>query len=122
MTRRRGLLATAALLAAGTALPAIAQQAAAPEVLEKRVFEAGAFQTRGGATIPNTRIGYQTMGTLNAAGDNAVLICHFFSGNSHAFGRLSAGGPAGYWDVARATADKSGRRAVAIRALLRIGQ
>jgi homoserine O-acetyltransferase len=99
MTRRRGLLATAALLAAGTALPAIAQQAAAPEVLEKRVFEAGAFQTRGGATIPNTRIGYQTLGTLNAAGDNAVLICHFFSGNSHAFGRLSASGPAGYWDA-----------------------
>jgi homoserine O-acetyltransferase len=99
MTRRRGLLAIAALLAAGTALPAIAQQVAAPEVLEKRVFEAGAFQTRGGATIPNTRIGYQTMGTLNAAGDNAVLICHFFSGNSHAFGRLSAGGPAGYWDA-----------------------
>jgi homoserine O-acetyltransferase len=99
MTRRRGLLATAALLAAGTALPAIAQQAAASEVLEKRAFEAGAFQTRGGATIPNTRIGYQTMGTLNAAGDNAVLICHFFSGNSHAFGRLSAGGPVGYWDA-----------------------
>lgn len=94
----------AALLASGTALPggmgpARAQQAAAPEVLEKRVFEAGAFQTRSGATIPNTRIGYQTMGRLNAAGDNAVLICHFFSGNSHAFGRLSANGPAGYWDA-----------------------
>ena len=104
MTRRRGLLAATALLAAGTALPgtidaARAQQAAAPEVLEKRVFEAGAFQTRGGATVPNTRIGYQTMGRLNAAGDNAVLICHFFSGNSHAFGRLSASGPAGYWDA-----------------------
>lgn len=109
MTRRRGLLAAAALLAAGTARPISAQQAggqpagAQPavtqEVLEKRVFEAGAFQTRGGATIPNTRIGYQTMGTLNAAGDNAVLICHFFSGNSHAFGRLSANGPAGYWDA-----------------------
>ena len=68
-------------------------------VLEKKVFEAGAYQTRGGATIPNARIGYQTMGRLNAAGDNAVLICHFFSGNSHAFGRLSATGPAGYWDA-----------------------
>jgi homoserine O-acetyltransferase len=39
------------------------------------------------------------MGRLNAAGDNAVLICHFFSGNSHAFGRLSPNGPAGYWDA-----------------------
>jgi homoserine O-acetyltransferase len=103
MTSRRGLLAAAGLTAAMAALPGMARQAmaqqAAPEVLEKRVYEAGAFQTRGGATIPNTRIGYQTMGTLNAAGDNAVLICHFFSGNSHAFGRLSANGPAGYWDA-----------------------
>lgn len=102
MTRRRGLLAATALLAAGTVMPGLLHPAGAqpaPEVLEKRVFEAGAFQTRGGATIPNTRIGYQTMGRLNAAGDNAVLICHFFSGNSHAFGRLSANGPAGYWDA-----------------------
>jgi homoserine O-acetyltransferase len=94
MIGRRGLLATAGVLAAAYATPAAAQ-----EVVEKRVFEAGAFQTRGGATIPNTRIGYQTMGRLNATGDNAVLICHFFSGNSHAFGRLSANGPAGYWDA-----------------------
>ncbi|SDC12398.1 E22 family MetX-like putative esterase [Belnapia rosea] len=74
--------------------PAMAQ-----DVLEKRVFEGGAYQTRGGATIGNLRIGYQTMGRLNAEGTNAILICHFFSGNSHAFGRLSANGPAGYWDA-----------------------
>ena len=98
MRTRRGLWAAATWLAL---LPALvpAGTARAQEVVEKRVFEAGAFQTRGGATIANTRIGYQTMGTLNPAGDNAVLICHFFSGNSHAFGRLSAGGPAGYWDA-----------------------
>ncbi|MBL6453858.1 homoserine O-acetyltransferase [Belnapia sp. T6] len=79
----------------------LAASGAAPaqEVLEKRVFEGGAYQTRGGATIANLRIGYQTMGRLNAEGTNAILICHFFSGNSHAFGRLSANGPAGYWDA-----------------------
>lgn len=94
MIRRRGLLAATGFLAALPALPAMAQ-----EVVEKRVFEAGSFRTRGGATIPNTRIGYQTMGRLNEAGDNAVLICHFFSGNSHAFGRLSPNGPLGWWDA-----------------------
>ncbi len=73
--------------------------AAAPPLLEKQVFEAGRYTTRGGGVIPNVRFGYQTMGRLNPAGDNAVLICHFFSGNSHAFGRLSANGPAGYWDA-----------------------
>ena len=74
--------------------PAMAQ-----EVVEKRVFEGGTYQTRGGGTIANLRIGYQTMGRLNAEGTNAILICHFFSGNSHAFGRLAANGPAGYWDA-----------------------
>lgn len=90
---RRGLPALALALGLLTS-PAMAQ-----EVLEKRVFEGGAYQTRGGGTIANLRIGYQTMGSLNAEGTNAILICHFFSGNSHAFGRLAAGGPAGYWDA-----------------------
>lgn len=94
MIGRRSLLATAAAAATLPGGPAVAQ-----EVVEKRVYEAGAFRTRGGATIPNTRIGYQTMGRLNPAGDNAVLICHFFSGNSHAFGRLAPGGPVGWWDA-----------------------
>jgi homoserine O-acetyltransferase len=84
----------ALLLAILAALPAVAQ-----EVLEKRVFETKDFPTRGGATLATARIGYQSMGKLNAAGDNAVLICHFFSGNSHAFGKLAANGPAGYWDA-----------------------
>ena len=73
--------------------------ASAQDVVQKQVFEAGAYRTRGGGNIANVRIGYQTMGTLNAARDNAVLIAHFFSGNSHAFGRLAAGGPPGYWDA-----------------------
>jgi len=91
---RRGLLAATLALAMGLPSPAGAQ-----EVLQKQVFEAGRYQTRAGATIPNVRIGYQTMGRLSAAGDNAVLIAHFFSGNSHAFGRLSANGPPGWWDA-----------------------
>ncbi|MBI0536828.1 homoserine O-acetyltransferase [Roseomonas sp. KE2513] len=102
---RRALLA-APLLAAPLAAPALfaprhaqAQQAAAqPLIVRKQVFEAGEYRTRGGGVVPNARIGYQTAGTLNAAGDNAVLITHFFSANSHAFGRFSPTGPAGYWD------------------------
>ena len=93
---RVGVLAAGVLLALGLC----AGRAMAQEQVEKRVFEAGAYQTRGGGTIANARIGYQTMGKLNAAGDNAVLIAHFFSGNSHAFGRLGgADGPVGYWDA-----------------------
>jgi homoserine O-acetyltransferase len=92
----RGGMLAAALVALGVS----GGTAMAQEQVEKRVFEGGAYQTRGGGTIANARIGYQTMGRLNAAGDNAVLIAHFFSGNSHAFGRLgSANGPVGYWDA-----------------------
>ena len=60
----------------------------AQEVIEKRAFEGGAYQTRGGGTIANLRIGYQTMGRLNAEGTNAILICHALSGDSHVAGRM----------------------------------
>ncbi len=94
---RGGVLAAAALLVLGLSSGGAAM---AQEQVEKRVFEAGAYQTRGGGTIANARVGYQTMGRLNEAGDNAVLVAHFFSGNSHAFGRLGgANGPVGWWDA-----------------------
>jgi homoserine O-acetyltransferase len=102
---RRRLLRAAALLASAAAAPPLRAQSPAPPdaaptgIVEKRVFEAGEYRTRAGGTVPNLRIGYQTAGTLNAAGDNAVLITHFFSGNSHAFGRYAADGPVGYWDA-----------------------
>lgn len=93
-------LATPALLAprAAQAQGAAPSPAAEPLIVRKQVFEAGEYRTRGGGTVPNARIGYQTAGQLNPAGDNAVLITHFFSANSHAFGRFAPGGPAGYWD------------------------
>lgn len=96
--KRRLLLAATLALAALSQAPAIAQPAAT-EIVEKKVFETTGYTTRGGATIPTIRIGYQTAGTLNAAGDNAVIVTHFFSGNSHAFGRYAEGQPAGYWDA-----------------------
>jgi homoserine O-acetyltransferase len=89
--------------AAAPVPPATPPAAPAPEpraslLVEKKVFEFQNYRTRGGATLATGRVGYQTAGTLNAAGDNAVLITHFFSGNSHAFGRYAAGEALGYWD------------------------
>lgn len=67
--------------------------------VEKKVFTMPSYTTEGGRTIRNVRVGYETYGKLNAAGDNAIFIAHFFSGNSHAAGKYSPSDAApGYWD------------------------
>ena len=68
-------------------------------LVEKKTFEIPGFSTRGGATVGRMRIGYQTAGTLDAAGGNAVLIAHPFVANGQAFGRNDANGPLGWWDA-----------------------
>ena len=60
----------------------------------------GVFTTVGGAPIKQVRVGYETLGKLDAAGSNAILIPHFFSGTSHFAGRYKADDKApGYWDA-----------------------
>jgi homoserine O-acetyltransferase len=66
----------------------------------KRVFTLPTYTTVGGVTIRNVRLGYETYGELNAAGDNAIFVAHFYSGTSHAAGRYAADdAAAGYWDA-----------------------
>lgn len=90
--KRKILLAVLLATLAGPA-------AALDEIVEKKQFTLTDFQTRGGDTIPEMTLGYETYGTLNEAGDNAILITHFFSGNSHAAGKYAPDDPApGYWD------------------------
>uniref|UniRef100_A0A9E7ZZR3 Probable acyltransferase n=1 Tax=Bosea sp. NBC_00436 TaxID=2969620 RepID=A0A9E7ZZR3_9HYPH len=68
--------------------------------VEKKVFELASFTTQSGRTLKNVRVGWESYGTLNADKSNAVLICHFFSGNSHAAGKYAAADAApGYWDA-----------------------
>lgn len=84
------------------ALAALLASAAAHAQLltEKKFFTAPQYTTVGGKTIKNVRVGYETYGRLNAAGDNAVFVAHFFSGTSHAAGRYKADEKAaGYWDA-----------------------
>lgn len=75
--------------------------AAAQELLtEKKVFGLQSFTTQSGRTLKDVKVGWESYGTLNADKSNAVLICHFFSGNSHAAGKYAASDAApGYWDA-----------------------
>ena len=83
----------AALFIAGTA-------AAYDKPVEKRVFSMPSYTTVGGKAIKQVRVGYETYGTLNAAGDNAVFVAHFYSGNSHAAGKYKETDAApGYWNA-----------------------
>lgn len=69
-------------------------------IVEKKIFELPSFTTQSGRTLKQVRVGWESYGTLNADKSNAVLICHFFSGNSHAAGKYAAADPQpGYWDA-----------------------
>lgn len=91
-------LMLAAALAGWAALAGPA--AALDEIVQKQQLTLTDFATEGGAVIPRMTLGYETYGTLNAARDNAILITHFFSGNSHAAGKYAESDAApGYWDA-----------------------
>ncbi len=44
----------------------------------------GPFRMESGAVLPSIEIAYTTLGRLNGAGTNAVLVCHALTGNAHA--------------------------------------
>ncbi len=61
------------------------------------------LQLRGGGVLPAFDLVYETYGTLNAAGSNAILVCHALSGHHHVAGRTADefGKPSanlGWWD------------------------
>ena len=69
-------------------------------IVAKQVFELASYTTTGGATIRQVRVGWESYGTLNEARDNAILVTHFFSGNSHAAGKYhSDEAEPGYWNA-----------------------
>jgi len=65
----------------------------------QHVFDLDAYVCVTGKQLQNVRVGYETYGTLNPDKSNAILVCHYFSGNAR------AAGPAddvhelpGWWD------------------------
>ncbi|WP_308468203.1 homoserine O-acetyltransferase MetX [Rathayibacter soli] len=57
-----------------------------------------AFEFESGCSLPYLRIAYETWGQLNAERDNAVLVLHALTGDSHMVGTPSPGHPTpGWW-------------------------
>lgn len=58
----------------------------------------GPLQLEKGKSLPSVTVAFETYGTLSANKDNAILICHALSGDSH----VAAHGPdddPGWWDI-----------------------
>ena len=68
-------------------------------LVTKQVFSLPAYTTVAGHQIRDVRVGYETYGKLNAKGDNAIFVAHFYSGTSHVAGKYKeSDATAGYWD------------------------
>ncbi len=66
---------------------------------DRRFLSLGSFRTETGAELPHIRIAYESWGELNDARDNAVLLLHALTGDSHVRGEAGKGHPtAGWWE------------------------
>jgi homoserine O-acetyltransferase len=66
---------------------------------DRRFTFLGDLRTESGQHLPVMRLAWESWGELNAARDNAVLILHALTGDSHVRGEAGAGHPtAGWWD------------------------
>ncbi len=57
----------------------------------------GPLTLESGGELPVVDVTYETYGQLSAAGDNAVLVCHALSGDSHVAGHDADDAP-GWWE------------------------
>ena len=63
----------------------------------RRYASVGAFTFETGGQLPDVQLAYETWGTLNDAGDNAVLVMHALTGDTHVTRGDSADD--GWWQV-----------------------
>lgn len=64
---------------------------------ERRFASFGAFRAEGGGELPGFRLAFETWGELNEARDNAVLVLHALTGDSHVRGTAMPGHPTSGW-------------------------
>ncbi|WP_240665976.1 homoserine O-acetyltransferase [Agromyces sp. LHK192] len=65
---------------------------------DRRFVRVGDLRLEDGGMLPDVRVAYETWGELSPAGDNAVLVLHALTGDSHVVGAAGDGhATAGWW-------------------------
>lgn len=64
---------------------------------DRRFASIGDLVLESGERLPDVVLAYETWGRLNAAGDNAILVEHALTGDTHVVGPAGAGHPTPGW-------------------------
>jgi homoserine O-acetyltransferase/O-succinyltransferase len=64
---------------------------------DRRFVDLPGLELELGGELPSVRLAYETWGTLSPARDNAVLVLHALTGDSHATGPAGPGHRSGGW-------------------------
>jgi homoserine O-acetyltransferase/O-succinyltransferase len=71
----------------------------APAIPDKNLHRIGSFEPELGGYLEEVTLAYETWGELDPSGENAVLIVHALTGDSHCAGGISeAYRRGGWWD------------------------
>lgn len=65
----------------------------------RQFVQIGAVELERGGVLPEVQVAYESWGRLNSRGDNAILVEHALTGDSHVSGPSGPGHPTpGWWD------------------------
>ena len=64
-----------------------------------KVVDGQPFVLESGETLEHIEMAYETWGELSEGSDNAILVCHALTGDSHAYGDVESSHPTpGWWN------------------------